>query len=695
MSTSPDPQTKPPKKRKPNALVMGAVAVVAVAGAAAVFFFRPDDSSFSEGTTFTVRRGPLNITVLQGGTVESLASQEIRSNVRGREGTKILSIVDEGYMVTQEDVKNAKILVELDSSTLEDEKVRQEIEFQGTESSYIEAQQAYEIQINQNESDIRAAELAVKFARMDFEKYLGGGPVQDILDRLELHYDPATSTDMDDLSLTVEPVTGEGALDEPALDPSNITMDDELQKAIREAMMQAFASQGGFPEGGGFPRGGGGGSGQWSADGRGGRGGRGMPRELNQEMIDRMKDMGVDIYEIAQRLGKIKSDPASVEKSDNGNSLIDEDALRAEFESTFERDRPEIDFSQYADLNVLEDGQAKQELRALEDNLAVSSEEFILAQDQFDGTKRLAEQKFVTQTELDAEAMKVKKFKIKVESAETERELFIKYTFPKQAEQYLSDYEEALMALVRTKKEAFARLSQARARLRSAEERYLIEKHRLEDDIQQIKECTIRAERPGLVVYGSSRDNGPFRGGSQEPIQEGATVRERQTIIVIPDLSNMAVNVKVHESAVERVMTGQEADIIVDARPQEALKGVVTRVAPLPDAGDRWMNPDLNVYSTKVKIVDPPQWLRPGMSAEVEILARRIEDILYVPIQAVRPEGEERVCYVAGPTGVERRIVETGDFNAEFVEVKSGLEENENVYLLPPEGWGETVAPSA
>ena len=70
------------------------------------------------GVTYTVQRGDLNITVLEGGALEALSSQEIRSGVKGREGAKILSIVEEGYRVTPEDVAAGKILVELDTASL-------------------------------------------------------------------------------------------------------------------------------------------------------------------------------------------------------------------------------------------------------------------------------------------------------------------------------------------------------------------------------------------------------------------------------------------------------------------------------------------------------------------------------------------------------------------------------------------------
>src|SRR5262245_23962206 len=68
--------------------------------------------------TYAVKRGDLQISVLEGGSIEALESQEIRSEIKG--STKILKIVEEGYQVTEEDIKNGKVLVELESSEIKD-----------------------------------------------------------------------------------------------------------------------------------------------------------------------------------------------------------------------------------------------------------------------------------------------------------------------------------------------------------------------------------------------------------------------------------------------------------------------------------------------------------------------------------------------------------------------------------------------
>ena len=67
--------------------------------------------------------------------------------------------------------------------------------------------------------------------------------------------------------------------------------------------------------------------------------------------------------------------------------------------------RDQLDFSRYADMEALEDGEAKQELRRLQDELQVSQEEYLLAQDRIEGQRRLEARGFITPTELEAEEL--------------------------------------------------------------------------------------------------------------------------------------------------------------------------------------------------------------------------------------------------------------------------------------------------
>src|SRR6266487_900607 len=178
-------------KRQSRWRIAGVVLILALAGV----WFKSDGKSAAAGATFVARRGPLAISVLEGGSIQALESQEIKCEVRvGYQGTKILKIVEEGYQVTEDDVRTNKVLVELDSSELQKQIIQQEIQFQSAVASLTDAQQGYDIQLNQNISDIKAAEQKARFARMDFDKFLGDTVTDDIIDRLGLELELAAES---------------------------------------------------------------------------------------------------------------------------------------------------------------------------------------------------------------------------------------------------------------------------------------------------------------------------------------------------------------------------------------------------------------------------------------------------------------------------------------------------------------------
>lgn len=571
-------------------MVLGALLLAAVL---IWLVLRGGQAGGGEGATFTARRGPLDITVLQGGSAQALESQEVKCEVRAGQGVKILKIVDEGYQVTEEDIRTRKVLVELDSADLQKQIVQQDIQYEQAASSLIDAQQNYEIQLNQNQSDLKSAEQKVRFARMDFDKFLGDKVTQEIIDQLGL-----------EKALAVEETTVDERL--AAVEASGTTRPD-TRPAFPASQAGAVAPP----------------TAVFSAT--------------------NPTTAGADPSELGP--------PAVV-----------------------------IDFSKYADINVLGDGEAKQKLRKFEDDLQVARKEEGQAKSTLDGTRRLFAKSFVTKIDLERDELAAENNRLKVQTAQTARDLFLKYEFFKSAEEALNKHSEAVRELVRARKAAVSKLAQARARLKSAQGQFNIQSRQKKDLYEQLDKCVLTARKSGLVVYGGGRDD---MYGGEERIREGATVRERQTILTIPDVTRMSVRVKIHESYIKKIKKGLKVRITADAFPDKVLEGEVSNVGVLPDSQNRWMNPDMNVYLTTITIHGAQDWLKPGMSTKVEIIVNRLADVVYVPVQAVSPYNGQRVCYVANGGKPERRVVEVGEFNDEFIELKSGLREGEKVLLRP------------
>jgi len=143
------------------------------------------------------------------------------------------------------------------------------------------------------------------------------------------------------------------------------------------------------------------------------------------------------------------------------------------------------------------------------------------------------------------------------------------------------------------------------------------------------------------------------------------------------------VEIKIHETWIDKIKIGQKVRINVTAFREDTLTGEVIKKAPMADP-EEWMNPDLKVYSTDIKIDGTHEALKTGMTAKVEIIIQQLKDILAVPIQTVVNVEGKKVCYVMSAAGVQQRQVETGAFNDNFVEIKSGLSQGEKVLLNPP-----------
>lgn len=353
--------------------------------------------------------------------------------------------------------------------------------------------------------------------------------------------------------------------------------------------------------------------------------------------------------------------------------------LAAQVLAAYEEGEGEMDLAGLAESPIL-DGAALQQLRRRQADIDLAREELSRAQDRLEWTRRLYEAKQVSRNDLEADQLALQRRENALAEAKTALNLFLAYDFPQQTERLLADVIEKDRELERTQARARSEIAQAEGNLLSREANYRLQRRRREEALQELENCVIYATQPGMVVYASSVAR-RWRG---DPIEPGAMVRQRQSIITLPDVSEMAVTVRVHEAFADRVRPGQRALIATDAFPDRALSGRVRRIGVLPEP-QGWLSTGVNVYATDVTIEgNHRDALKPGMSARVEIIVAELKDVLYIPIQAVTFNGGDRLCYVATDGGYQARTIQTGLFNERFIEVKEGLEEGERVLLYPP-----------
>lgn len=315
-------------------------------------------------------------------------------------------------------------------------------------------------------------------------------------------------------------------------------------------------------------------------------------------------------------------------------------------------------------LKEYESGTFLEQEEQLESALFVAQENVRRAEEYLQYSQRLAERGYIPEVQLEADRFAVEKAKKEKEVAETKLNVLRKFTRAKM----LTGLE--------------ADVATAKARLDSRTKNLQLDEVRLKEIEEQIKKCVMTAPVAGQVVHANDRDR---RGSSGDLlIEEGRPVRERQVIVRLPDPTKMRVIAKVHESRISHVTVGTQAKIVLDALPDLDLTGRVATVSEYPLPSISVYTAHVKEYAVEVDVIDPPEGLRPGMTARVAIMVARESEAITVPIQSVVERSGRHFAAVLKPDGsTESRELEIGHVNEEAVVIVNGLSAGENVILTP------------
>ena len=334
--------------------------------------------------------------------------------------------------------------------------------------------------------------------------------------------------------------------------------------------------------------------------------------------------------------------------------------------------------------SLLEDadlgGQTKQDLDKFEGDIKIARIKLARAEEKLRSTKKLFDKQYVSKNELETDELSLRSQELAVQTAESKLDIYRQYEFVKVFQKTWATLLTAREKLDRAKAVARSRLAQSEAKLRSREASFRRSENRLQDLLKDIDNATIEATQPGFVVY-----QPPHRWHNTGPLQEGSEIRRGQAIIQLPDLSGMGVIVKIQEAQIDLISPEQTASLTIDAIPGKTFTGKVTKKAVLPSSQSSWANPDLKVYETRIALDGKNEGnvLRPGMTATVEILIEKIEDVLRVPIQSIQTDEEgKHYCYRTSGEQVE---VEIGKRNQIYVQILKGLSDGDEILMTPPE----------
>ncbi len=326
-------------------------------------------------------------------------------------------------------------------------------------------------------------------------------------------------------------------------------------------------------------------------------------------------------------------------------------------QATLERTKANVARSTIA-IDAYKEGRFKSDLQQLEMELAANKRNMRTARKMHERSQSLFRQGYVTQLEVESNGFTVKQAELELKVKETEIKVLKVFTRAMQMETLNGN------------------LTASSSKLAADEAGLAMEIKRRDRAEVELDACVIGAPQDGLVIYPSAA------AWKRTPdITEGATVRKDQVLLLMPDLTQMQLKVGIHESVVDRVKRGQKALVTL---PDRTVEGTVLKVATVTRPAGWWTG-NVVKYDTIIELPQDPG-LKPGMSAEVEIILAVHENVVTVPVAAVVETGNSAFCWVKVSEGQPvRRILELGDSNDVFIEVKAGLKEGDEVILNPAE----------
>jgi HlyD family secretion protein len=210
--------------------------------------------------------------------------------------------------------------------------------------------------------------------------------------------------------------------------------------------------------------------------------------------------------------------------------------------------------------------------------------------------------------------------------------------------------------------EARARLESAESLMRAAAARAQQERESVRLALEEIAHRAVRAPFPGVIA--------------RHLVEIGEPVIPGQPVVELIATERLFASAPMDERDAGSLREGLPARVTLDAYPGTVWPARVTRVAPMVEELKE-QNRTLGIEAVLDSMASRPT-VRPGMTADIEVILRRKDDVLRVPASAVLEGGR---VLVAEKGRAHARKIESGLRNWEWVEVRSGLAAGDPVII--------------
>ncbi len=187
----------------------------------------------------------------------------------------------------------------------------------------------------------------------------------------------------------------------------------------------------------------------------------------------------------------------------------------------------------------------------------------------------------------------------------------------------------------------------------------------------------------------------------------GSSFSQGTHLMTVADLAKMEARVEVDENDVVLITKGDTTNIEIDAFGEEKFKGLVSQIGNSAKTTGFGTQDEIVNFEVRITLITPNEKIRPGMSCDADIETETRYDVVSVPIQSVtarmdKPKDKDgkskdekpkvkkgkrekpvEVVFLLEGNEVKKVKVETGISDDTYIEIKSGLEGDEDIVNGP------------
>ena len=235
--------------------------------------------------------------------------------------------------------------------------------------------------------------------------------------------------------------------------------------------------------------------------------------------------------------------------------------------------------------------------------------------------------------------------------------------------------EKAEIALQRAKEQIENRIKINTEDIKQKNLTIMQDKAVLSEANHALQMLTVTSPSPGIAIIARNWS-------SSNKFQVGDQTYSGNPLISLPDLSQLKAIVQINEADIAKVVTGLNVEVRPDAFSDSKFTGTVKEVANL--AVNKSGSTKIKVFPVSIFLNETNKDLLPGLTVSCRIIVDKLDDVLYVPVDAIHAELGKNYVYKKSGVSFKKIEVETGRSNSDFTIIVDGLDQGDEVALIDP-----------